>query len=107
MAVCDWMIPVRLDLGSGPSDLKEIGRSKSPRTRSVSGLFWATRSRSDGPQRKERERAYRVAMVLATGDEVAARGGRQRCFQWFPEVMKTRTRRGTLQQAQKHGIRGR
>jgi hypothetical protein len=48
MATSDWLIPLRLDPGSGPSDLKEIGRSKSLRTRSVSDLFWATRSRSDG-----------------------------------------------------------
>jgi hypothetical protein len=54
-----WLITIRLDLGSGPSDLKEIGRSKSFRTRSVSDLFWATRSRSDGPQRKERESLQR------------------------------------------------
>jgi hypothetical protein len=55
VAVFRRPVPVHLDLGSGPSDLKEIGRSKSLRTRSVSGLFWATRSRSVGPPRKERE----------------------------------------------------
>jgi hypothetical protein len=47
MACCDWSIPLWVDKASGPLNLKEMGWSRSDRTRSVSDLTLAVRSRSN------------------------------------------------------------
>jgi hypothetical protein len=48
MAAFDWMVPLQTDHQRGPLDLKGIGRSRSNCTDSLSVLFLATGSGSEG-----------------------------------------------------------
>jgi hypothetical protein len=55
VAKTDWLVPFRLDLVWGPSDLSGCGRTRSSSTASLSDSNWIVRSRSDGHWVRERD----------------------------------------------------